>query len=400
MATRRPHGTGSVYYDEQRSRWVGTYEAGYTVCGTRRRRKVTAETERGARQKLLAAIRAAEAAEAPSAGGRPTVKRWADQWLEVTQTSVRPKTWATNRSQVSRWIVPVIGHKRLDTLGPADVRAVTKAVLDARLAPSTATRVQVVLQKMLRDAVVEGYVVPQRALMVVAPGQGETDRDAMALADALALLKVAAERPDASRWVAALLQGMRQGECLGLTWDAVDLETGTLDVSWQLQALPYNVARDRGSGFRVPTGYKARQLDGALHLVRPKSRAGTRVVPLTPWMLTALGRWRDVAPTSPHGLVWPRADGRPQTSGADRAAWYTLQGAAGVRHPEGRHYLLHEARHTTATLLLEAGVSETVRIALLGHSSIAVTRGYEHVSQTLARQAMDEVAARLGLTAG
>jgi mRNA-degrading endonuclease toxin of MazEF toxin-antitoxin module len=77
----------------------------------------------------------------------------------------------------------------------------------------------------------------------------------------------------------------------------------------------------------------------------------------------------------------------------------SLQDAAEVRHPEGRHYMLHEARHTTATLLLEAGVSEAVIIAIMGHSSIAVTRGYQHVSQTLARKAMDDVAAKLGLTA-
>ncbi|MFF2454097.1 tyrosine-type recombinase/integrase [Isoptericola sp. NPDC058082] len=66
----------------------------------------------------------------------------------------------------------------------------------------------------------------------------------------------------------------------------------------------------------------------------------------------------------------------------------------------GRYYVPHEARHTTATILLEAGVSEHVVIAIMGHASIITSRGYQHVSQSLARRALDDVAGRLGLVAG
>src|SRR5690606_6470517 len=153
---------------------------------------------------------------------------------------------------------------------------------------------------------------------------------------------------------------MRQGECLGLTWQAVDLDRGHLDISWQLQALPY---LDRQAGtFRIPDGYEAVHLHGAHHLVRPKSKAGFRVIPLSEFMWTALRQWQHEAPANDWGCVWPalRPDRRnvvrplPQLSRGDRDAWYALQDEAGVRHPSGRHYVLHEARHTTATLLLEA----------------------------------------------
>src|SRR5690606_37801270 len=105
---------------------------------------------------------------------------------------------------------------------------------------------------------------------------------------ARALLEAAASAGTAARWSAALLQGMRQGECLGLTWDAVDLDAGTVDVSWQLQPLPYLDRRDKAVGFRVPDGYEARHLHDAVHLVRPKSTRGRRVIPLVPWMTAAL----------------------------------------------------------------------------------------------------------------
>lgn len=409
---RRAHGTGSVYFDASKNRWVGTYEAGFTSTGARRRRKVTAATERGARQKLLAALRAAEEAEAPAVGGRPTVKRWSDAWLENTAKTLRPTTWNANRSAV-RLIVPSIGHRRLDQLTPADVRTFHRAMEAKGLAQSSQARYHAALSSMLTAAVEEGYSVPERARMVAAPSVGTNDRDALPLADALAILEVASRRPDASRWAAAMLQGMRPAETLGLTWDMVDLdgEEPTLTLAWQLKPLPYKVARDRSSGFRVPRGFEARQVDGALHLVRPKTKSGWRVIPLVPWMVSSLRAWREIAPDNRHGIVWPQADGRPRRDPDDRAAWYEITDAAQVAVAEpspretgpeiiGRRPDLYEARHTAATLLRVGNVDDATITAILGHASILSTKAYLHTDRTRTRAALDGVAGRLGLTAG
>lgn len=409
---RRAHGTGSVYFDASKGRWVGTYEAGYTQRGTRRRRKITATTERGARQKLLAAIRAAEEAEAPTMDGKPTVKRWSDTWLENTAGTLRPTTWNANRTAITRWVVPAIGHRRLDQLTPADVRTFHRAMETKGLAQSSQARYHAALSSMLTAAVEEGYNVPERARMVAAPSVGTNDRDALPLPDALAILEVASKRPDASRWAAAMLQGMRPAETLGLTWDMVDLDSDepTLTLAWQLKPLPYKVARDRSSGFRVPRGFEARQVDGALHLVRPKTKSGWRVIPLVPWMVSSLQAWREIAPANRHGIVWPQADGRPRRDPDDRAAWYEITDAAQVAVTEpspretgpeiiGRRPDLYEARHTAATLLRVGNVDDATITAILGHASILSTKAYLHTDTTRTRAALDGVAGRLGLTA-
>lgn len=395
---RPRHGEGSFYWRDRDQRWVATIEAGYTPKGTRRRITVTDRDEDTAwdkymakRKQLLTEGRAAALQKST------TVQAWLTTWLEHQATTLRPNTYNGHASYVRRWIIPTIGRRPIDELTAADVRKVARAIINAGRSSTTAATVQSVLQKALRDAVIEGYTVPDAALSVPKPTKRESDRDALTLRDAAEVLAVASTRPDGARWVAALLQGMRQGECLGLTWDAVDFERQRIDVSWQLQPLPY---LDRGRDtFRVPDGYEACRLEGAFHLVRPKSRSGQRVIPMLPWMEEPLRAWKKVAPDSPHGLVWPRPDGKPQTDKADRAAWYALTDEAGVRHPSGRRYVLHEARGTTATLLLAARVDEKIITAIMGHSTILMSRAYMSVDEEMLRDALERVG-RLALTAG
>lgn len=395
---RRDYGTGSVYQRKSDGRWVGTLEAGWTADGDRRRLYVVRKTKPQAlsalRDKRLQIEREGNPGQGASA--RTTVRQWAAKWLELVVDDLRPETYTSNRSAVNQWIVPVVGHKRLDQLAPNDIRAVAKAQQKAGRSSSTALRTHAVLMLALKAAVVEGHFVPPRVMSMPRPPVGVSDRDALTVEQAIACLDVASTLTDGSRWVAALLQGMRQGECLGLTWDAV--QDDLLDISWQLATLPYIDRRQKALGFRVPRNYEARPLEGAWHLVRPKTARGQRSIPVVPWMRTALDTWREQAPESPHGLVWPRLDGRPADDRQDREEWHALQCTAAVGHPGGRWFHLHEARNTTATLLLEAGVDPEVIKAVLGHSSIVTSRAYMRVSEDMARQAMERVADRLRLT--
>lgn len=391
------YGNGSLYQRSSDGRWIGTLEAGYTKNGARRRVTVTAKTEVECKRKLRDKRSQIAKDGQATASNRMTVKAWSDKWLERIVLKERPKSYTTDRGAVRAWIVPTIGHKRLDQVEPDDVRAVAAAVRRAGLNTSTARRYQGVLIRMLKAAVQDGHSIAGRVLTTEMPTEAVTDRTALALPEALDVLEVVSYMPHGSRWVAALLQGMRQGECLGLTWPEVDLEAGYLTVSWQLQALPYLDPKNRRLGFRVPDGYEARQVDRSIHLVRPKSKAGWRVIPLVPWMRDSLAAWQQTAPLSPAGLVWPNTQGGPANIRHDTDEWNTIQDTAGVRHPSGRHYYGHEARNTAATLLLELDVPESVRIAILGHSSIQTTRGYEVVARAQALAALSKAAERLQL---
>ncbi|HEX7349650.1 tyrosine-type recombinase/integrase [Brachybacterium sp.] len=140
-------------------------------------------------------------------------------------------------------------------------------------------------------------------------------------------------------------------------------------------------------------------MHGRVHWARPKSSAGHRVIPLVPWMVDALRTWRDIAPASELDLVRPRFDGLSRDEDDDLQDRKDIQEAAEVAHGSGRRYVLHEARHTTATLLHEARVDSEVIRMIVGDSSVASTRGYLHLSDKRAREALEQIAGQLQLGA-
>ena len=401
---KRGQGDGSVF--KVGDKWRAQVFAGYSPSGARRYRTKTAATQTEAKRLLRDMLRESHTGETPGVGRTATVRSWSQTWLDQRKRELRPNPYTTEAGHVRRWIIPTIGGRRLDQVTPSDLRSVGRAVTDAGRSDTTAHHVQDAARRMLAAARAEGYAVPSRVLEVSSPAISASDRDAIPLPHVAAILTQAAHLPHASRWVGAFFQGIRQGEACGLTWEYVDLDAGLIDVSWQLQEIPYNVPRDPSSGFRVPAGFELRHLTGSYHLVRPKTTRGFRIIPLVPAYRDQLTAWRETAPSNPWGLVWAHSDPRPGRDGkpiprsgtADRREWYALQDAAGVRWERDgryRYYTVHECRHTTATALLAAGADPHIVTSILGHSTITTSRGYQHVDQAMRREAMAAVAAHL-----
>lgn len=386
---RRQYGTGTVYRRDD-GRWIGRAEAGWTSKGTRRRVSVSGKTEAEAKRKLRDKLRTIHEDEAQLAGRKLTVKQWADEWLPLHAARVRPGHHTTTASLVRVWIVPTLGGVKLEALAPAHARKLERAILSAGRSESLARAADSALRTMLKDARIEGHKVPEGIRIMARPAVTDSERDAIPTADALAILRAADGTPELPRWVLALLQGIRQAEATGLTWDRVDLDAGTIDISWQLK----HVKR----GAVIPARYEHRHIHGTYHLMRPKTEAGRRIVPLSPPAIAALTAWKQVAPDNPWGLVFPDRDGRhgqggapiPRSSIADREAWYALQRAAGVSRDDGSLWKVHEARHTAATLMLAAGIDPALIAAVLGQKRLV--QSYVHLQAEHSRPAVDALA--------
>lgn len=409
------YGEGTVYQRKD-GKWVASVEAGYTPSGGRRRITRARATEAEAKRALRAIRREVLAEQqATVVSPRTTLKTWIDTWAVDYKRQARPRTYTNDLSLLAKWVTPTIGHRRLTDLTVTDLRKTEAAMRQAGRSTTSIRYVRLILHRVLKAAIVEGHHVADSVMLAPKPKAAASTREAVPAADAALILKAAtspdtwpplpastsaptlrarrlATEQDASRWVAALLQGMRQGECLGLTWDRIDLDAGTLTVDRQLVEM---TAAEDVTG---TDGVTYEHLTAGYYWGPVKTRAGARVLPLVPWMAAALTTWHSQCPSSPYGLVWPRPDGGPWSKKDDRLAWRALQDVAGVHKEGGSHYLVHEARHSTATLLMAAGVPATVVIAIMGHTAITTSMGYQHADLDQARKALEAVAPRLGLT--
>lgn len=394
---RRTRGDGALYQRAD-GYWIGSIDIAPGPDGRRRRKVVSGRTQAIALEKLRAVRRDVERyGSVPTASS--TLTDYLEHWLtDVCAPRVKPRTLDGYRDKV-RLIDQAIGKVRLDKLTPAHVRQMHRHAADGR-SSTTALHCHRVLRLALEDARREGTVLRNVADLVDAPAKAFVEPNVLTSAEAKKVLATAAGDPLAARWAFGLLYGVRQGEALGLLWESIDVDAGTIDLAWQLQRLTWRhgcgdrpCKRKRGAdcpkrNLGIPAGVEVRPVEGAWVLTRPK-RGKRRVVPLIPVMAAALATRAGVAAgqPNPHGLVFARPDGKPIAPAEDNRAWHRLLAAAGVHDVR-----LHDARGTTATLLLEGGVDAHVIASILGHSDIVTTRGYQAVNLELARRALEALA--------
>lgn len=400
---RRTNGDGA-FFQRSDGLWIGRVELP-TSNGKRRYREVSSVDRNKAMTKLKA-LRADVEQGRIAVTSNTTVEKWLNRWLDdIARPRIRPTTHGVYTTVIRRHIIPAIGTRRLDKLTPDHIRTMHKAIGPSR----TAELAHVVLAKALKDAMREGVISGNICDRVDKPRYTKRKRTSMSAGVAKLIIKTALESRDesqATRWAAAFLTGARQAELLGLRWSYVNLDSGYMDISWQLQQLRQVHGCDPACGkqraaycpqrrWDLPADFEHEPCYRSLLFTRPKTEAGERLVPIVAPLLDALRRmYADQGP-NPQGLVWHHPDGRPIDPRADNRAWNQLLVDAEVIE-EGETLPLHLARHTTATLLRSAGVDEQTRQEILGHATVDAQRIYAHGDQARHLEAMSSLGELLG----
>lgn len=419
-----PKVPGRPYKRKSDKLWVSVIDCGKRGDGTRHRITVARKSRNDCIDAASEKLRMMREGIVHG-GGRATVASWLDHWLEnIASRRLRPTSIRTYRSQIVTNINPHIGEYRLDQLTPTIMRDLLVMLTKKKstrkadgkpeaLSSNTIKVVYVVLLKALREAEKDRLIERNPMEHIDAPGGVGKTRGALELHEARQLIEssIEANDPMVVRWTCALLLGARQGELLGLTWDRVDFDAKTLDLSLALVSVQSkHGCEDKADGtpscgyarrapryctdpkLNVPSHYEYAHLAGSLVLARPKTDASVRVVPMIGPIEEALLMHRETQPPNPYNLVWTSHKGKPIVPSADYTAWQDALKRAGL--PK---YPLHSARHTAATIMQDMDVPEQVRMQIMGHNTVAAHRGYAHVQQTRTRSALETYADGLNL---
>lgn len=347
---RRSKGDGSIYQRSSDGRWFGVVDL--TVPGGgRKRRTVSAKTQREVRTRLRALKKRTEAGAIGD--GSQTVTAWLTYWLDEI-SDARPSTKNTYRGYVTNWITPELGRVRLTDLSPEHVRGLMAKMQREGKSPATRKQVLSILSKALDVAHREGKVDCNVCDTVARPSlAGQAAHQHLTLEQVKTLLPHVHAHEGAARWLAGLVLGIRQGEALGLAWADVHLDE---DEPW------LHIHRAQGR-------------DGTIGPV--KSAASDRHIPIIEPVLSALRAHRDA--TGGKGLVWG-----PKKNRADYNKWHALLTEAGLPLVP-----VHGARGTAASLLDAMGATPRQVADILGHSTVRVAQQhYVHSDRADLRKAL------------
>jgi len=295
-----------------------------------------------------------------------TVLDTCQHWLSEVRSlqPMKPKTRVGYQHAIDKSIKPCLGTIKLTELKREDIQKMYAKLSKEGKSFYVLKEVRAVLNGAINEAILSNKIQFNPVSGVKLPQKPKVKPTYFDATEAQMILQKASERGELARWLIAIQLGLRQGECLGLSWEDLDLDS-------EAPSLTVNKTLSRVTG-------------KGLILDTPKTDSSVRTIPLTPTVVFVLKehKRKQLAEKLRTGSKWRTFEqvfttpaGQPLDPSNDRKAWKSLLFAAGVEYKK-----LHAARHTTATLMHENGVDLLSISHVLGHSSMSTTAAfYAHV---------------------
>jgi integrase len=344
---KRGTGEGSIYRRKD-GRWVGQYD----VDG--KRRYIYGKTRKEVASKLTKAMAERDAGMVFDALSL-SVGNYLDRWLDSRRDTLRRRTWVRYEEIVRLHLKPSLGVIKLDRVSALQIQALYRAKLEEGLSPRTVQIIHATLYKALKQAVKWSLLSKNVVDSVDPPRVPKREIRPLSEEQVKRLLETAQGDKLEALYILAVHTGMRSGELLGLRWQDLDLQIGTVQV--------------RRSVFGGRTE-------------APKSANGNRSIRLNKTSIRALQGHERASE-----WVFSTSVGTPiSVHNLHNRSWKPLLARAGLPHSTR----FHDLRHTCATLLLTKGVHPKIVQEMLGHSSTTITLDtYSHVLPNMQEKAVE-----------
>ena len=374
----RANGEGTI-----RQRKNGLWEGRVMVDGKQlsyysRRHKDVVESIRQARESIVNN----EPPPLPSQSKR-TVGQVAEEWLATKK--LRNNTLSAYKAYLRNHILPEFAAVQLGALTPGRIERFLntrkKKGSDEPLSAKSAQQMRAILQSLLSFAMKEGYIRRNVAQLADAPEVVPTKISPFTPTQIPMLLGAISGARLEPLYLLMLGTGMREGECLGLTLEDLDLEN-------RLVSIRHTLERDQEGNYQLVAMAKNKTSYRDVHL--PTSIASR----LEKWLerreadkKAAKEEWADE-----WGLLFVTPLGRPLHRSTVLHDFQRLIVRAALPRKS-----LYNLRHSHASLLIHDGATLMDVKEQLGHSQIHMTANvYGHLFDERKRATAALIEARLG----
>lgn len=313
-------------------------------------------------------------------------------WVrDVKSQRVRTTTAADYEYRIRQYLNPYFGSRDIAELKPFDIQTWTSRLAQEGLSTNTINGARRILFGICKYAQRQGILVvnPVASTDALKSKYGEKTqvRESWSRSEVIKVLDAARDDSHLDLFLhLAISTGLRHGELLGLAWAQLDLESSTLTVSQTLREV--RMFSDSGDPRLVMT------------INEPKTKASRRTLTISESVREAVQRHKMHQSTkrlqagkawSDSGLVFTTALGSP-VSQANNLKMYKRF----IDKNSLRYIRIHDIRHTTAVLALEAGASLEWVSQALGHTGTEITKTvYAPYVQALNQRFTDVLASYL-----
>ena len=152
-----------------------------------------------------------------------TVDDWFDFWINNIVCDLAPNTQRNYRERYKHNIQPIIGRMNLTAVKPMHCKLVFNRMNDS-YAGSTIRQTYIAMGTMLKSAVMNGLISkhPMDGVRYTKPVRAANDIRFLTREEQKRFMEVAKRSHNYPQYALILETGLRTGELIGLTWDAID----------------------------------------------------------------------------------------------------------------------------------------------------------------------------------